>query len=81
MYKYGKMKLANDKVKEIKNKREFLYNKHQEIAEGYEKLIEKREGINKLIRFRRTLISYAEGSKFCSLLFHFTAIINLFLIL
>ncbi|CAI2377393.1 unnamed protein product [Moneuplotes crassus] len=61
MYKYGKMKIANDKIMEIKNKREFLYKKHQEIAEGYEKMIEKREGINKLIRFRKTLISYATG--------------------
>ena len=55
------MKLANEQVADVKNKREFLYNKHQEIAEGYEKMIEKREGVNKLIRFRRTLLSYAKG--------------------
>ena len=61
MYKYSKMKIDNDEVLAVKNKREFLYNKHQEIAEGYDKLIEKRESVNKLMRFRKTLISYANG--------------------
>ena len=61
MYKYSKMKLDNDEVVAIKNKREFLYNKHQEIAAAYDKMIERREGVNKIIRFRRTLISYATG--------------------
>lgn len=61
MYKYSRMRLSNEQIKEVKNKREFLYNKHQEIAEGYEQMIEKQEAVNKLVRFRKTLISYAEG--------------------
>jgi len=65
MYKYGKMKLANDKISEISNKREYLYNKNQEIAETYDSSIEKREGINKLLRFRKTIVSYAEGNPTC----------------
>lgn len=62
MYKYSKMKIANDEVSEVKNKREFLYKKHEEIAENYDSQIERRESVNKLIRFRRTLISYAQGN-------------------
>lgn len=39
MYKYSQLKLANEEIKEVKNKREYLYNKHQEIAQDYDKLI------------------------------------------
>jgi uncharacterized coiled-coil DUF342 family protein len=56
------MKLSNEQIKDVKNKREFLYNKHQEIALGYDTMIEKQESVNKLTRFRKTLVSYAEGT-------------------
>jgi hypothetical protein len=61
MYKYGQMDIANKEIKDVNNKRKYLFEKHQEIAEGYDKFIEKRESVNKLIRFRKTLLSYADG--------------------
>ena len=39
----------------------FLKNKHDEIAENYDEMNKKREFSNKYGRYRKTLLSYAEG--------------------
>ena len=59
MYKYERMSMANKEIAEVKNKRQYLFDKHQELAESYDKSLEWKENIEKV---RKTLLTYAEGN-------------------
>ena len=45
----------------MRDQKAFLKEKHEEIAEKYDEMQKKREFSNKYGRFRKTLLSYAEG--------------------
>jgi hypothetical protein len=61
-YKYSQFTKAQRKLLEVKDQKAFLHDIHQKIAERYDKLYEKREFSNKLNKYRKILLSYAEGN-------------------
>ena len=60
-YRYSAMEKANAYLRDIPNKREYLYTIHERIAPTYDSFVEKRERTNKMHSYRKTLLSYAEG--------------------
>lgn len=60
-YKYSKLRIANEDVSKIVNKRQFLLDTHNELAAKYDKEVEWTEVSHKFIKQRWTLLSYAEG--------------------
>ena len=60
-YKYNQLTKAHSDLREVSDKKLFLYNIHQSIAEKYDQLYARREFSNKLSRYRSVLLSYAEG--------------------
>ena len=60
-YKYSLITKAQEELRDVKDQKVFLKNKHDEIAENYDSLNEKRDFSNKYGRYRKTLLSYAEG--------------------
>lgn len=45
----------------VANKREFLLDIDNKIAEKYDKIVEKQEVSRKILKQRKVLLSYAEG--------------------
>ena len=60
-YKYGVITKAQSEVRDIKDKKKFLLETHDKIAEKYDSMYQKRDFSNKISKYRRTLLSYAEG--------------------
>ncbi len=60
-YKYNQFTKAQSDLKDVKDQRKFLHNIHQRIAEKYDETYQKREFSNKLSKYRRIVLSYAEG--------------------
>jgi ubiquinone/menaquinone biosynthesis C-methylase UbiE len=48
-------------LKEIKDKRSHLLKTHEDLAERYDALNAKREFSNSITKYRRILLSYADG--------------------
>ena len=48
-------------LKEISDKKLFLFETHNKISENYNNVFARREFSNKLTRYRNVLLSYAEG--------------------
>lgn len=61
-YKYGLLTKAQTDLRDIKDQRAFLRERHEQIASTYNELEKKREFSNKFGRYRRTLLSYASGN-------------------
>ena len=60
-YKYQSFVKANEDVSNVANKREFLLDIDNKIAEKYDKIVEKQEVSRKILKQRKVLLSYAEG--------------------
>jgi ubiquinone/menaquinone biosynthesis C-methylase UbiE len=48
-------------LRDIDDKKAFLHQLHQDKAEGYNKMMANREFSNKLPRYRKVILSYAQG--------------------
>ena len=60
-YKYSVISKCQEELRDVKDQKVFLKNKHDEIADNYDEMNSKREFSNKYGRYRKTLLSYAEG--------------------
>ena len=60
-YKYGLITKAQSDLRDITDKRKFLLDTHEKFAEKYDTSYENRDFSNKIGRYRKTLLSYAEG--------------------
>ena len=60
-YKYNLMTKAQEDLKDIDDKKMFLMERHQAIAESFDADMAQREWSNKLPQYRKVLLSYAEG--------------------
>ena len=60
-YKYNLMTKAQEDLKDIDDKKLFLMERHQAIAESFDADMAQREWSNKLPQYRKVLLSYAEG--------------------
>ena len=49
-------------MRDIKDKRKFLLETHDKIAENYDSMYKSKEFSNKFQQYRRTLLTYAEGN-------------------
>lgn len=48
-------------MQKVANQEQFLLDKHSSLAEGYDKMVDKRETVNKYLKMRKTLLTYAQG--------------------
>ena len=48
-------------MRDIKDKKKFLLETHNNVAEQYDSIYKQREFSNKFAKYRRTLLSYADG--------------------
>ena len=60
-YKYNQFTKAQSDLKDVKDQKKFLHSVHQNVAEKYDEIYQKREFSNKLGKYRRIVLSYAEG--------------------
>lgn len=60
-YKYSGLSKAQADIRDVKDQRSFLLERHNAFAAEYDKKMERREFSNKLSRYRRRLLSYASG--------------------
>jgi ubiquinone/menaquinone biosynthesis C-methylase UbiE len=60
-YKYGLITKAQTDLRNIVDKKKFLHETHDKLAESYDKLYERRDFSNKINKYRKTLLTYAEG--------------------
>jgi ubiquinone/menaquinone biosynthesis C-methylase UbiE len=60
-YKYNAVTKAQDDLRKVSDKKSYLLDVHQKIAEKYDSIVARREFSNKLDKYRRVLLSYAEG--------------------
>ena len=60
-YKYSAISKAQADLRDVGDQKVFLKKKHDEIADKYDELTDQREFSNKYGRYRKTLLSYAEG--------------------
>lgn len=60
-YKYGKYTKAMETLSQVTDQRTFLRERHDAAAETYDEEQKRMEFSNKLGKYRRTLLSYAEG--------------------
>lgn len=60
-FKYGVIVKAQTELRDIKDQKSFLQQVHENIAEKYNDKNSQREFSNKYGKYRRTLLSYAEG--------------------
>ena len=61
-YRYNQLTKAQNDLRSIEDKRAYLHSIHESTAEKYNDLVAKREFSNKLERYRRVLLSYAEAT-------------------
>ena len=60
-HKYGLITKAQADLRDIKDKKQFLQFTHENIAEKYDSIYQRRDFSNKFERYRRTVLSYATG--------------------
>lgn len=60
-YKYNQFTKAQSDLKDVKDQKKFLHSVHQNVAEKHDEIYQKREFSNKLGKYRRIVLSYAEG--------------------
>ena len=60
-YKYNLITKAQTELRDIKDKKLFLFKVHEKTAESYDSSTQRRELSNKIQTYRKVLLSYAEG--------------------
>ena len=60
-YRYNELTKAQQDLRAIEDKKSYLHQIHENTAETYNDLMARREFSNKLQRYRKVLLSYAEG--------------------
>jgi predicted TPR repeat methyltransferase len=60
-YKYNVLTKAQGDIRDVKDQRAFLLERHNLFAEKYDSKMDTREFSNKISRYRKRLLSYASG--------------------
>lgn len=60
-YRYNQITKAQSDLRDIKDKKLFLHQVHDKVAEGYDDMMKVREFSNKTRKYRKVVLSYAAG--------------------
>ena len=60
-YRYNLLTKAQEDLRDIKDHKKFLRDRHDSLAEQYDDAGSSREFSNKFGKYRKTLLSYAQG--------------------